>query len=845
MSAFALQFRWALRDLRQRWWQVLAVGIIIALGTGVYCGLGSNTPWRIQSFHESYAMLNMYDLKMELTPGSYLPAGDLAQVVGGIEHRDWIQDAEMRLGLPTFVDASVRRAGAPEQMVMVPGRIIGVASGGPTINRLHVTAGRGLQPSDSGDAVCVLENNFAQYYDLTPGDREIRIRGGRSLDYVGNAITPEYFMVLTEEGGIMAQANFAALFVPLATAQEIADLPGMVNDLLVTATADADVETLEREIARAMEAAFPQVGLTFETRAENAVYALMKEDIPGDQELYDVFAYLLLLGAAFGAFNLISRMVEAQRREIGIGMALGVAPRVIALRHLLVGVQIAVLGMVLGLGVGVILSNAYASVVRGFLPMPYFETPFQFAIFLKGALLGVIVPLVAVVYPIWRAVRVTPIEAIQTGHLVARGGGLAPFLARFHLPGAQGRLRLSSLARFPFRNLLRNPRRTLLTALGIAMAITLLIATRGMLDSAAETLDAARVEHLQGRPDMMLVGLDGFYPVAGLSAMTQGTSSTSGQGLDAMISQATPFINLPGRVSSQGREGFDVLIQLMDLDSDLWSPTLLQGAGAGPAQSQDPAPAAGAGVIIAQKAARDLGVDVGDTIVLQHPYRESLFAYRQEESEVQVIGIHADVARMYVYMDRRDAALMNLDGLANGLRVDPAPGVEREVVRKELSQMPGVVSVQPVSALLDTFDDLIDMMVDLFTTSQYVAILLAFLIAFNTSSINVDERRRELATMFAFGTRVRTAIRMAVVENLVTGIMGTVAGIGLGWVVLQRLLIARTETMIPELGLLIHVSPATLGLVGLLGVLVVALTPVFTARRIIKMDIPATLRVVE
>jgi RND superfamily putative drug exporter len=33
----------------------------------------------------------------------------------------------------------------------------------------------------------------------------------------------------------------------------------------------------------------------------------------------------LLLGAAvFAAFNLISRTVEAQRREIGIGMALGV-----------------------------------------------------------------------------------------------------------------------------------------------------------------------------------------------------------------------------------------------------------------------------------------------------------------------------------------------------------------------------------------------------------------------------------------------------------------------------------------------------------------------------------------
>ena len=38
--------RWSLRDLRRRWIQVAAIALIIAVGTGVYSGLGSTATWR-------------------------------------------------------------------------------------------------------------------------------------------------------------------------------------------------------------------------------------------------------------------------------------------------------------------------------------------------------------------------------------------------------------------------------------------------------------------------------------------------------------------------------------------------------------------------------------------------------------------------------------------------------------------------------------------------------------------------------------------------------------------------------------------------------------------------------
>ena len=70
-------------------------------------------------------------------------------------------------------------------------------------------------------------------------------------------------------------------------------------------------------------------------------FRMLYEDIDNDQRFWNALGRSSLLAAALAAFNLVSRIVEAQRREIGIGMALGVAARQLAIRPLLVGVQIA------------------------------------------------------------------------------------------------------------------------------------------------------------------------------------------------------------------------------------------------------------------------------------------------------------------------------------------------------------------------------------------------------------------------------------------------------------------------------------------------------------------------
>jgi putative ABC transport system permease protein len=61
---FFFTLRWAARDLRKRWAQVFAIALIIAIGTGVYAGLGSTSAWRRESNNASFALLHMYDLRV-------------------------------------------------------------------------------------------------------------------------------------------------------------------------------------------------------------------------------------------------------------------------------------------------------------------------------------------------------------------------------------------------------------------------------------------------------------------------------------------------------------------------------------------------------------------------------------------------------------------------------------------------------------------------------------------------------------------------------------------------------------------------------------------------------------
>jgi putative ABC transport system permease protein len=817
--------RWAGRDLRQRWLQVIAIALIIALGTGIYAGFGGQETWRVASLDASYGRLNMYDLRLSLTAGSSLPETEavtlLSQVPG-------VTAVESRLLIESLIEVV-----GSEPEILVMGQLIGVNSGdgGPHINQVYIEeGGRPLTAADTHEAV--LEYKFARHHGLEPGIH-LALSGGLEVEVVGLGQMPEYFIVIPprQVGFFLGEASFAAIVMPLTTVQIHSDQAGRVNDLLFNLAAGADPAGVQTAVEQAIAANFPGVGVTITAREDDPVHHLLYSDAVEDQAMWSFMAFIFLAGAALAAFNLAGRIVESQRRQIGISMALGVPRTWIALRPLLMGLQIALLGTLFGLPLGLLFGRLFGNLIMGFAPLPYWSgSLLHWPSFLAAAALGVLLPVMATLLPVWQAVRTPPLDAIH-GHLAARSSGLNRWLKGVKLPG-------NSFSQMPLKNVLRSVRRSGLMLLGIAIAAILLVLFLGLLDTFVATMRQAEDALLHRGADRLVVNLNTFYPPNHANVENL-LDLTTAEGA-ALFAATEKGLMLGGRLRAEGaatEEGIPTLLDYFDPDSAIWTPNLLAGGLNG--ASDRP------GLIISRKMADDWSLQVGDTAVLEHPRREGLMAVNLVESRVTIRGIHDNPMRGITYVDRTQPGFTGLEKATNLLMVTPAAGVEAEAARRILFAQPGVASVQTVAEVVDVFDEALELFTSVLRLVQGVVILLAFLIAYNATTINVDDRIREIATMFAYGVRPATVLWMQMGENLLLGLAGTALGLVAGWPLLQQFMAARMETQLENLGLVVTMSPLTLALVILLGAGVVALTPVVSFRRLQQVNIPNTLRVME
>ncbi|MBU1493654.1 MAG: FtsX-like permease family protein, partial [Actinobacteria bacterium] len=627
---------------------------------------------------------------------------------------------------------------------------------------------------------------------------------------------PEYFMVAPENQIFFSEANYAVLFTTVETAQHIAGRPG-VNDVVLTLADGADPLVVADEAVAAIDATLG-VGAEAQLISDNTGYRALTEDVSNDQQVFNLFAFLLLGGAVAGAFNLVNRLVERQRREIGAAMALGARPLTIAIRPLLVGAQIALLGVAIGIVVGLLIGAAMRSVFVDLLPLPIWRTPFQADVFAGAAGFGFLVPFGAAAWPVWRAVRVRPVEAIRPIHLTGgHRGATKRGIRRLHIPG-------DTFARMPFRNLGRAKRRTATTLLAVAAVIVVLVGFLGTADSAYSTLDGAKTETLQEAPDRLVVDLDGFHAIDSPEVRAI---------LDApSVGEAAPGVRV-GAAATVGDTGMPLLIELIDFDTAVWTPTITKGS------------AFDRGLILSEKAATDLGVGVGDAVMLRFPFRTGPDTFALRAAQMPVAGLHPYPLRPFAYMSLGESDGFGLQGDVNLLNVLPAPGADAADVKRDLLDAEAVVAVQPVATIMDSVEEGLGAITGILGVLGFAVFVLALLIAFNSASINLDERFRDHATMFAYGVRVRTALRMAMIESLIVGVtataIGIAGGIGMVWWVTSQLL---AET-IPDLGISVTLEPSTLLLVVVLGVVAVAVAPIFTVRRMRRMDLPGTLRLME
>ena len=796
MTGRTFWLRWSLRDARARWVQILATALVLALGVGAYSGLGGIRGWREASAATSFRAAGYHDLRVTLGQGDYAPVGRLRAALRDVP----VAAAQERLVADTQVDAS-----GDGRSALVRGRLVGVDVRAQGVDRLVAKAGRTLEPADAGRHVAVLESAFAAAHGL-PATGRLTLGDGATMPYVGLGMHPQTYLVV-DQGVSGAESRLAYVFVPLAEAGRVTGHPGQVNEVALRLRPGADGAAAERAVNRALP------GATITRGTDEDAYRVLSRDARNDQRLYRLFAVLVIAAAGFATFNLIGRAVDAQRREIGIGMALGVPPARLAIRPLLMAAQIGAAGALLSVGIGI----GSAALLKGALsdayPLPHYASGVQWGGYPFGIAVALLLPLVAAVPPVRRSVRLRPVEAIDVSARAgssARGG----WASRIAVPGR-------SLAQMPVRNLARAPHRTLVTALGLAGVIAAVLAILGMVDSFQATADRTRTEVLRTAPARVVATLGGF----------ERTGSPAVRSVLAVPEAAHATAGLTvGVTARSGGERLDLQLTFTQPGA-LWRPTIAEGSSHG-------------GVALSRKAADDLGVGVGDTVVLRHPARHG-DGFSLIDTPVRVTGLHANPQRPYAYADAAQAAALGLGDLVNTVTATPAAGASTAQLERALLQRRGVAAVEPARSGVDTLQDGVDTFVGAIRITIVLTLALAVLIAFGSASLGLEERRREYATMFAFGLPVRSVLGLAIAENALLGLLATLGGGALGVLLLGWIVHDLLGETLPDLGAVVALSPGSVVITLLVGVGSVAAAPLLMRRRLRRMDIPSTLRVVE
>jgi putative ABC transport system permease protein len=190
--------------------------------------------------------------------------------------------------------------------------------------------------------------------------------------------------------------------------------------------------------------------------------------------------------------------------------------------------------------------------------------------------------------------------------------------------------------------------------------------------------------------------------------------------------------------------------------------------------------------------------------------------------------------------------LFGLTGRLNTIDVVTTPGADQASVQRHIARiLPAGTEVVTGRTLINEQTTDVNQALSVFSTALVIFALIALLVGgftiFNTFSITVGQRTRELALLRIVGASRRQVFRSVLAEAAIVGLVASVVGLGLGVLAAQGLvaLLSGFGVSLPSGSLVFSLRTVVVGLVVGIGVTVIS--AVSPARRAVRIPPVAAL----
>ncbi|HRB12639.1 MAG TPA: ABC transporter permease, partial [Vicinamibacteria bacterium] len=206
------------RDLWHMRGQAFAVAMIVASGIASFVTARSAYDSLWNSHIDYYRNYRFADVFASLTGAPLSVAPRIARIPG-------VEVVEARVVLGVTLDVPGLDDVASARLISVPDR------GQPDLNRLHIRAGRYLDPSRSDEVLVSVA--FAEANALGPGSTLDALINGRwqRLHVAGLAMSPEYIFDIPEQGLLPDKRRLGTLWMAERVVARAFDMEGAFNDV--------------------------------------------------------------------------------------------------------------------------------------------------------------------------------------------------------------------------------------------------------------------------------------------------------------------------------------------------------------------------------------------------------------------------------------------------------------------------------------------------------------------------------------------------------------------------------------------------------------------------------------
>ena len=318
------------------------------------------------------------------------------------------------------------------------------------------------------------------------------------------------------------------------------------------------------------------------------------------------------------------------------------------------------------------------------------------------------------------------------------------------------------------RNLFRYKRRFFMAIIGIAGCTGLLLTGLGLQNAINDIIDKQYGELYHYNA---IVRMDSDVADAEKNAVAERVEADS-EGPKAWVLTENKIVRTPG-----ASDEIDQRVELnVPQDTQEFGNfnTLRTRVGHKPLAIDD------GGVLISEKLATKLGVSVGDSIAI---YDEDAIGNATGEGrEVRVSGIMENYVAQYVLMSPAlyESTMGEAPSYAT-LLANVAEGDDvREAFSDDVLAMDGVKTVTYNDETINSYRSMLKSVDSVVVVLVVAAALLAFVVLYNLTNINITERVREIATLKVLGFTPHEVNAYIYRETMLLSLIGAFVGLFLG-----------------------------------------------------------------